>query len=120
MNGQSLPRWPRVFLCASIRFAGSLYNCRPSRGKLRRTVAVRYLARSRAMSTALIQVDVFGRSLRRDVTIQNLRGMGQLLLPKGTRVSITKDVGETDGSWILVDAYLRPDTIFYGTHCAPH
>lgn len=55
-----------------------------------------------------------GLRTKREITIDNFRNMGKLIVPKGTRVTVSKDVSKTDGTWILVDAFIRHDAVFYG------
>lgn len=57
--------------------------------------------------------DVMGLRTKREITIENFKGLGKLIVPKGTMVIINSDVSK-DGRSILVDAYLRPDAVFYG------
>jgi len=66
------------------------------------------------MNTELVQLDVFGLRIKRDVTIENFRGLGKLILLKGTRVNVSTGLSNTDGAGMLVDAYVRHDAVFYG------
>lgn len=63
------------------------------------------------MTTLFSSFDPLARRLtKREITIENFRGLGKLVLPKGTPVTVNTEAG---GS-ILVDAYLTPEAVFYG------
>lgn len=60
------------------------------------------------------QATAQGLRTKREITIENFRNMGKLIVPKGTRVIINTEVSQTDGTWILVDAFVRHDAVFCG------
>jgi hypothetical protein len=61
--------------------------------------------------TLYSKVNPLGHRTKREITIEDFRGLGKLVLPEGTHVMVN---GKADGASIFVDAYLRPDAVFYG------
>lgn len=67
------------------------------------------------MTTLFSSFDPLARRLtKREITIENFRGLGKLVLPKGTSVTVNTEAGTSDHGSILVDAYLTPEAVFYG------
>lgn len=67
------------------------------------------------MTTLFSSFDPLARRLtRREITIENFRGLGKLVFPKGTSVTVNTEAGTSDRDSLLVDAYLTSEAVFYG------
>lgn len=51
---------------------------------------------------------------RREIVIEDFYGLGKLVIPKGTWVQVRSKGGNTEGTSIIVDAYIRGESVFYG------
>jgi len=71
------------------------------------------------VTTLFSSFDPLARRLtKREITIENFRGLGKLVLPKGTSVTVNTEAGTSDHGSLLVDAYLMPSAVFYGVRLA--
>ena len=74
--------------------------------------------RATNVTTLFLSFDPLARRLtKREITIENFRGLGKLL-PKGTSVTVNTEAGTSDHGSLLVDAYLTPSAVFYGVRLA--
>lgn len=62
-----------------------------------------------------------GLHTAREITIEDYRGLGKVVVPKGTRVTLKTAMGNTDGSWFFIDdlrflpeSMAKHDATFYG------
>ena len=51
---------------------------------------------------------------RREIVIDNFRGFGKLVIPKGTWVYVHANRDEIAGTSITVDAYVGGEAVYYG------